>query len=244
LYEYEGADYWALGVNASSGLDFKDAGTVKVNFQDDVVNIIGDLKIKNAAGTVKVCSDVANNYFGIGTATPGFTLHLVDASRFTMSMEDTSITNIPFTTLATASTIGKLNQYYTSNGGLALQGLTYGNYSAFVFDGHVGTTTPTVAALNFRGWKLSGTDRTAMTGSEIIASFLPGAGSSVMDVKVSGVDIVGLLDVNNDKIRLRTAKTPASAGATGNAGDICWDADYIYVCVATNTWKRVAIASW
>jgi hypothetical protein len=23
-----------------------------------------------------------------------------------------------------------------------------------------------------------------------------------------------------------------------------WDADYIYVCTATNTWKRVAIATW
>lgn len=54
----------------------------------------------------------------------------------------------------------------------------------------------------------------------------------------------GLLDVNDDHIRVRTAKTPATAGATGNAGDICWDAGFLYVCVATNSWKRVAIASW
>ena len=54
----------------------------------------------------------------------------------------------------------------------------------------------------------------------------------------------GALDINSDILRLRTAKTPASASATGNAGDICWDADYIYVCTATDTWKRVAIASW
>jgi hypothetical protein len=38
--------------------------------------------------------------------------------------------------------------------------------------------------------------------------------------------------------------TPASAAATGKAGSICWDASYIYVCTATNTWERVAIASW
>ncbi len=38
--------------------------------------------------------------------------------------------------------------------------------------------------------------------------------------------------------------TPASASATGVAGNIVWDSGYIYVCVATNTWKRVAIASW
>jgi len=52
------------------------------------------------------------------------------------------------------------------------------------------------------------------------------------------------LDINSDAIRIRTAQTPASAGATGTTGMICWDADYIYICVATDTWKRVAIATW
>jgi hypothetical protein len=39
-------------------------------------------------------------------------------------------------------------------------------------------------------------------------------------------------------------QTPASAAAAGSAGTITWDANYIYVCTATNTWKRVAIATW
>lgn len=43
---------------------------------------------------------------------------------------------------------------------------------------------------------------------------------------------------------LPTSTTPASAGAAGVAGTVCRDADYIYVCTATNTWKRVAIATW
>jgi len=37
---------------------------------------------------------------------------------------------------------------------------------------------------------------------------------------------------------------PATANATGEAGEISWDADYFYVCVATNTWKRVALLTW
>lgn len=53
-----------------------------------------------------------------------------------------------------------------------------------------------------------------------------------------------MLDVNSDAVRVRTAKTPASATATGEAGTICWDANYLYVCTATNTWKRVAISTW
>jgi len=53
-----------------------------------------------------------------------------------------------------------------------------------------------------------------------------------------------LLDINGDTLRLRNSKTPASATATGNKGEICYDSDYMYVCVATNTWKRAALASW
>jgi len=40
------------------------------------------------------------------------------------------------------------------------------------------------------------------------------------------------------------SSTPASASATGTAGQITWDTNYIYVCTATNTWKRVAISTW
>jgi hypothetical protein len=38
--------------------------------------------------------------------------------------------------------------------------------------------------------------------------------------------------------------TPASATATGIAGEVAWDENYIYVCTAANTWKRVAISTW
>ena len=31
---------------------------------------------------------------------------------------------------------------------------------------------------------------------------------------------------------------------TGTLGEIRVDASYIYVCTATDTWKRVAIATW
>ena len=52
------------------------------------------------------------------------------------------------------------------------------------------------------------------------------------------------LDINSDAIRIRTAQTPASAGAAGNQGDICWDANFIYICTSTNTWKKASIATW
>jgi hypothetical protein len=53
-----------------------------------------------------------------------------------------------------------------------------------------------------------------------------------------------LLQVNGNRIRVATAKTPASATDTGAQGEICWDANYLYVCTATNAWKRAALSTW
>jgi hypothetical protein len=41
-----------------------------------------------------------------------------------------------------------------------------------------------------------------------------------------------------------SSQTPASSGAAGVTGTISWDANFIYVCVAANTWKRTAISTW
>jgi len=38
--------------------------------------------------------------------------------------------------------------------------------------------------------------------------------------------------------------TPSSSTATGVPGQISWDANYIYVCTAANTWKRAGLSTW
>jgi hypothetical protein len=62
---------------------------------------------------------------------------------------------------------------------------------------------------------------------------------------IGGAALLGTaLCVHGDMLRLTTAKTPATATATGTAGQICWDSGFVYVCVGTNSWKRAAIAAW
>lgn len=40
------------------------------------------------------------------------------------------------------------------------------------------------------------------------------------------------------------ANVPASATSAGTAGQRAYDNSYIYICTATNTWRRMAISSW
>lgn len=87
----------------------------------------------------------------------------------------------------------------------------------------------------------------AFTGATCYAIWQDGASDLVRfdgDVGIGGISATCKLDVNDDHIRVRSSQTPASAGASGNAGDIAWDSSYVYVCVAANTWKRVAISTW
>jgi len=52
------------------------------------------------------------------------------------------------------------------------------------------------------------------------------------------------LDINADTIRLEQRRTIANSYDPGWQGEICYDDNYVYVCVAPNTWKRLALATW
>lgn len=62
------------------------------------------------------------------------------------------------------------------------------------------------------------------------------------DKATNNVVIANTLSVSNFKFT--ASNPPANAGSSGVAGTVTWDSNYIYICVATNTWKRVAIATW
>lgn len=54
----------------------------------------------------------------------------------------------------------------------------------------------------------------------------------------------GILNIISNSIRILSSRTPVNANDNGAFGTVCWDADYIYVCVATNTWKRTPLTTW
>lgn len=80
--------------------------------------------------------------------------------------------------------------------------------------------------------------RSAQSGLIIGADGSVGVGLGVSEVPTTE------LDVNGDSIRVRNAKTPLTSTDTCSQGQIAWDSSYVYVCVATDTWKRAALSSW
>lgn len=54
----------------------------------------------------------------------------------------------------------------------------------------------------------------------------------------------GNFGIAGNTVNVPNTRTPASAGAPGTKGDICWDSSYLYVCIATDTWRRAPLASW
>jgi len=41
-----------------------------------------------------------------------------------------------------------------------------------------------------------------------------------------------------------STSVPANSSSTGLPGTVAYDANYLYICVGTNTWKRAALSTW
>jgi hypothetical protein len=93
-----------------------------------------------------------------------------------------------------------------------------------------------------------GFGRGAISGAVIATLDKNGDGISMVNYDSTGTEksrISADGTIKGTQFRLSALNTaPANASATGTLGEIRLDASYIYICTATNTWKRVAIATW
>ena len=93
------------------------------------------------------------------------------------------------------------------------------------------------------GGDLKVTCQNTLISSEIIQLTANGLGGYCGIEALVGIgctDPSSQLDVDSTSIRIRTSTTK-TASNPGVPGEIVWDANYIYVCTATNTWKRAGI---
>ncbi|WP_306016421.1 DUF2793 domain-containing protein [Oceanicaulis sp. MMSF_3324] len=87
---------------------------------------------------------------------------------------------------------------------------------------------------------LAGEDAFSVKVSEDGASWL----EAIRVNPVEGLVTLTGLCVQSDRLQVSGSHTPASATAAGQAGQMCWDGGYLYVCVATDQWRRAALESW
>ena len=67
--------------------------------------------------------------------------------------------------------------------------------------------------------------------------------ASTVTEDATQVDFGKAIKVTQLKLAALNA-APATADATGELGEIRVAAGFIYVCIATDTWVRAAIATW
>lgn len=85
------------------------------------------------------------------------------------------------------------------------------------------------------------TETATGSGTKLLADFQVG-GVSKAKIDRDGI-ISGVSSLTAGTVPTRAA-VPATASSTGTAGQIAWDASHVYVCTATNTWVRAAVATW
>ena len=165
---------------------------------------------------------------GIGTTSPAYPLHVYSASTnlagYFVNAQG-SATNIGMEGSVTGSGTNCYGTYGYSNATGSY------NYGIFGYSGGAGSNNYGVY-----GQAINATNNWAgyFVGNTYISANL-GIGTTTP---------TEALDINSDAIRIRTSQTPATSSGTGDTGMICWDSDYVYVCVNTNTWKRASLATW
>lgn len=82
------------------------------------------------------------------------------------------------------------------------------------------------------------------TDSTLIGVQTRQVGTASASVAKYGVDVSGLTITTGGAGFRAPLITPASSAATCDTGAIVWDTGFVYVCTATNTWKRAALSTF
>lgn len=80
----------------------------------------------------------------------------------------------------------------------------------------------------------NGVERMRMDGGSVIIGGSVTGNPAFTDAQ-TGIHHLG------STLRLGTSRTPTVTA--GNTGEICWDVNFLYVCVGPNTWKKVALTA-
>jgi hypothetical protein len=82
------------------------------------------------------------------------------------------------------------------------------------------------------------------SGELFIDKNIPSTSTTTGNIVVPGGIGIGGNGTFGGYLRIVNSSPPANSGDTGLAGQMAWDSNHFYVCIAANTWKRVALSTW
>ncbi len=187
----------------------------------------GILQLMSAsAGTTAARITLKSDKVGISESNPQHPLHITESvantGLFIESVE------------ATAVSAADITLYH--HRGSAVSGQDADVLSSLVFQGNNDASTPEQIVFGSIATSIVDASDTTEDGKLDLKVQAAGTLTSMAAITAANVTL--------GSRPILPTHTPASATATGTAGEIAWDANYVYVCTATNTWKRVAIATW
>lgn len=115
-------------------------------------------------------------------------------------------------------------------------GGAFGTATNFYFDG-TNLFVPSVIATNLNLAPPGANQQVIYNGS--------GHFAAVGQFSFDGTNLfVPALQTTNLVVIGTGSAAPSTSSSAGLPGDFAWDTNYIYLCVATNTWKRTAVSTW
>ena len=179
-----------------------------------------------AAGTTAARITIKSDKVGIGEAAPTHPLHITE------SIASTGL----FIESEEAVSVSAADITLYHHRGSSVSGQDADVLSTIKFQGNNDASTP--EQILFGAVEASIVDASDTTEDGKLDFKVQSAGT------LTSMAAITAANVTLGSRPILPTHTPASATAAGTAGEVAWDANYIYICTATNTWKRVAISTW
>lgn len=106
-------------------------------------------------------------------------------------------------------------------------------------DGEILSSSTSADDATLAGFSAYSIDLIGAISKDVVG--VPEAIEKIVSLLTGLSDLAAVL--GRSRLLSRTA-VPASASSYGQAGEVAIDASHIYICTATNTWKRAAISTW
>jgi hypothetical protein len=221
-----------------AALTYSELDTNFTNLRDATISVTDTINTHafNLNDTIEFENATVNASTGKITITPGgYTLPIAS----TIVLGGVKIDNTTITINAVTGQISvtgdDLNHIKTSSYIQTTAGniLVDNGYAQLKTNQGIGSGAYTAALISLTNLGVSVTNKTKWVG-------VGGAGEFQIVDNAQNTIIFSLSDAG--LLQLPTATKTGSS--TGIAGQICWDANYIYVCTAINTWKRATLSTF